>query len=67
MNRAARIVAAHLRPTLPLKTIDASWSSIRMLPGPATEYVRFVPVTVQFDTTTLNSLRTNAAACKSAA
>src|SRR5579863_3643242 len=40
---------------------------MRRLPGPATEYALFVPVTVQFDTATWNSLRTKKPACRSAA
>src|ERR1035437_1204056 len=42
-------------------------SSIRRLPGPATRYCRFVPVTCQSVTATANSLRAKLPNCKSAA
>src|SRR5258708_6833862 len=40
---------------------------MRRLAGPATLYPRPLPVTLQFATTTWNSLRVNAPVCKSAA
>src|SRR5580698_9234909 len=47
--------------------MEVSSSSTRQLPKPASLYVPFDPFTVQFDTTTENSLRTKLPACKSAA
>src|ERR1035441_9353997 len=41
-------------------------SSILRLPGPATRYCRFVPVTCQFVTAAANSLRAKLPNCKSA-
>src|SRR5208283_5077002 len=52
---------------VPVKNISRAMSSTLRLPGPATLYVRLVPVACQFVTTTENSLRAKLPDCKSAA
>ncbi len=58
VNRPARKIPARFRPRPAVLHVAICDPPIRRLPGPATEYPRFVPVTVQSETTTRNSLRT---------